>query len=77
MPCRYRHEGGENLKGAFLPKEKCGSGERKRGESRWRGVGEEKEGGGRGGGESRTGEEMRARAPRRDGANQASCRHQF
>ena len=51
--------------------------ESERGESRWRGVGEEKEGGGRGGGESRTGEEMRARAPRRDGANQASCRHQF
>ena len=33
MPCRYRHEGGyKNSKGAFLPKERGGSGKRIRGE---------------------------------------------
>ena len=41
------------------------------------GIGEKKGGWARGRGDTRTGEETRARAPWRGGANQASDRHQF
>ena len=77
MPCRYRHDGSyKTSRGAFLPRGggKIGIAEEEGGGG---GIGEKKGGWARGRGDTRTGEETRARAPWRGGANQASDRHQF